>query len=405
MEKKVLMIIFINSDSLDTTCIANVHRLPFFYTLASQLNEASKILVVTHYISLISSVFQQPKRIISQFKKPQLKQILPNMFTWVPWVPWNVSLAERSPFLLHVFRQCLKRSLQSAIKMLDFNNQSIKIVWLTHPYHLHYCGLIDEGFAVYDCYDDFAMLGPKARIDRVRNLERQLVQKSDLVLSTARSLYDRHKQYNANTHYFPNAVEFGLFHQAADPSTTVDERLIQISKPIIGFMGNLSDWFDFSLLHELIIIRPQWSFVFVGGVANNVHEDVTKMKQRQNAFFLGWQKYETLPGILKGFDVAIMPYKMNALMQSVNPNKMYQLMAAGVPIVSTPIPEVLRYSDVISVAGDAQGFVHQIELCLSQRNSSRQDRMISLAAKETWDERVKMVLNLINEGLEARKIF
>lgn len=389
---------------MDTTCAANVHRLPFFYSLASQLNEAGKILIVTRYTSLISSIFQQPRRVIDQFKKYRLKQILPNMFMWVPWVPCNVSLAERSPFLLHVFRQCLKRSLQSAIKMLDFDDQNIKIAWFMNPYHIHYRGLIGEGFAVYNCYDDFAMLGSKVRIDHVRNLERQLVQKSDLVLSTARSLYDRHKQDNANTHYFSNAVEFELFDKANDPATQVAEQLFYIPKPIIGFMGHLCDWFDFSLLLELIIIRPQWSFVFVGEVANNVHKEVVKMKQHQNVIFLGWQKYETLPGILKGFDAAIMPYKMNALMQSVNPDKMYQLMAAGVPIVSTPIPEVLRFSDVISIARDATDFTQQLESCLYQRNSSRRERMISLASKESWDERVKMVLNLINEGLEARKV-
>ncbi len=399
LSKRFNIILYTNSEGLDTSNIANVHRLPMIRALSRQLNGIGNVLVVLRYISPM----QQPSKVMRRLRCTQLHQPFPNMFTWVPWVPWNISIARRSPFLLSVFRHCLRRSLRRAMRIIGFDNEGDRVAWLTHPYHMFYRGIVGEKFTTYECYDDFTLFNSGKINGRLKTIERSLVCASDLILATSQKLFQRHKEDNANTHYFPNAVEFELFDKANDPATQVAEQLLPIPKPIIGFMGNLSDWYDFSLLLKLIIIRPQWSFVFVGEVASNVRE-VVKMKQYQNVFLLGWQEYETLPNILKGINVAIMPYKMNRFMQSVNPNKMYQFMAAGVPIVSTPIPEVLRFSDVISIARDATDFARQIESCLDQQNSSRRERMISLASKESWDERVKMVLNLIKEGLEIRKV-
>jgi len=403
VNREILLVVFMNSAALDTTCSGNVHRLPLIRALSEQLNGTGKVLLVAHYISLISSPLQEPGRIVRQLINSQPQQYLPNVFIWVPWVPWNVSLAERHSLLLGVFRQFLQHSLRRAIEMLKFD-RGIRVAWLTHPYHLYYRGLVSEKLTVYECYDDFVWCRSGRMNNRIRAIERQLARESDVVLATAQTLYHRLKEDNTNTHYFPNAVEFSLFSQAIDPATPVANQLTTIPKPVVGFMGNLSDWYDFSLLLELITSRPKWSFVFVGEVAANVHEEADRLRQCSNVFFLGWQKYEMLPSFLKGFDVAIMPYKLNTLMQSVNPNKMYQLMAAGLPIVSTPIPEALCFSEVISTASDAAGFAQQIELCLSQLNSYRRERQMSIAARECWDKRAEMALWLIEESLKVRNV-
>lgn len=393
---------YINAEGVDTSSISNVHRLPLIYSLAENMRGTGKVLVVTHYVSLLLAPLLQPRRFLNHVAHPSAQQLEENLYIYTPSIPLNLVLAEKVPPLLWMCQQYFGRSLQRTIEAWGFA-ESPRVMWATHPFHVYYTGLIEESLIVYECYDDFPLQYGEKRDHHIMHLEEGLARKSHIILATSRTLCERLREMNAKTYYFPNAVDFNLFNQAMKPETEIAEELLAIRRPIIGFIGELyGPWNDLDLLREVVSRKVDWSFVFIGYIHPGTRLLAKPLMALPNVFFLGWREYYSLPSYLKGFDVAIMPYKTGDFMQSVNPNKMYQLMAAGVPIVSTPIPEILRFTSVIEVADDVGSFIAAIERCLGRKDQTRRMEQITTAKRESWDERTKMVVNMIRESLREK---
>lgn len=397
------IVMYINAEGVDTSSISNVHRLPLIYSLAENMRGTGKVLVVTHYVSLLLAPLLQPRRFLNHVAHSSAQQLEKNLFVYTPSIPLNLVVAEKVPLLLRMCQRYLGRSVKKALEASGFSPESPRVMWATHPFHLYYESLIEESLILYECYDDFPLEYGEKRNNNLMRLEESLARKSRIILATSRSLYERLKKTNANTCYFPNAVDFKLFNQAVDPETEIPNELLAIPRPIIGFMGELyGPWNDLDLLREVVSRKADWSFVFIGYIDPGTRRLAKPLMALPNAFFLGWRDYYSLPSYLKGFDVAIMPYKTGDFMQSVNPNKMYQLMATGVSIVSTPIPEILRFTSVIEVGDDVGSFIAAIERCLGRKDQTRRMEQITIARRESWDERTKMVVNMIRESLREK---
>jgi len=395
------IVMYINAEGVDTSNIANVHRLPLIHALAREMRGIGKVLVVTHYVSFLMTPLFQPKRFLRYLADSSVRRVEDNLYVWTPFIPLNLVLADRMTFLLKLCQWRLRSSLRQTLQVIQSCSDTRRVAWFTHPFHYHYLGLAEEDVAVYECYDDFVSMSGRIISRRVIQLEEGLSRETDIVLATAETLYDRLRGKNSNTHYFPNAVDFELFNQATEPGTLIAPELRSIPHPIIGFMGNLCDWFDLVLLQEVIQMQREWSFIFVGEVAPNIRPLAKQLQALPNTFFLGWQDYYALPSFLKGFDVAIMPYKHNELVQSVNPNKMYQLMAAGVPIVSTSVREITKFRETVELADSPAELYTAIEHSISQNSSARVQKGIEIARKESWDARARNALSILTERLSS----
>jgi glycosyltransferase involved in cell wall biosynthesis len=146
------------------------------------------------------------------------------------------------------------------------------------------------------------------------------------------------------------------------PDVAVPSDLAALPAPRIGFYGNLYDWIDFELLEQLATARPQWSFVMIGPE----YCDVSRLRATGNIHFLGRREPSELPAYCKGFDAGLIPYKLaDPRMESVNPVKLRELLAAGVPVVAADIPEVRGISDYVKTARTKEEFLAALETVLS----------------------------------------
>jgi hypothetical protein len=272
------------------------------------------------------------------------------------------------------------------------------ILWSFMPNVAGLIGRLGERMVVYHCVDDYAEFTGVSR-EAIRRLEADLVRRSDLVLTSSERLRDERLTINPRTHFVTHGVDVGHFGRALDPSTPLPEDLKHLPRPVIGFFGLIADWVDVSLVRAMADRHPDWSIVLVGRVAT----DVSVIEGRPNVRLLGHRPYAALPAYCRGFDAAIVPFRMNDLTVRANPLKLREYLAAGLPVASTPLPEVLRYDALVETGDGDREFVAAVERALTRRSAAavraRHDAMIT----ESWEARVEEIGSLL-QGPLARAV-
>jgi len=198
---------------------------------------------------------------------------------------------------------------------------------------------------------------------------------------SADRLFQSKARINSNTVLIRHGVDFNHFRKALDPDTTVPEEIRNLPRPVIGFFGLIADWVDLELIAAVAKRFPDGSVVMVGKSTT----DTKVLEQEPNIHLLGRKTYESLPGYCKGFDVALMPFRINELTLNANPLKVREYLAAGLPVVSTAIPEV-EVLGLCRIGTDRESFVREVEIALREPGPSgeRSERVRS----ESWDARV-----------------
>ncbi|HZY31457.1 MAG TPA: glycosyltransferase, partial [Candidatus Methylomirabilis sp.] len=230
---------------------------------------------------------------------------------------------------------------------------------------------------VYDCMDHHRGFGNIA--EPILALEGKLTASADLMLVSSMVLYQELSARNPNTVLVRNAADFDHFHGQADAGV-----LRGIPKPIIGYYGAISSWFDVEWVEEAARRRPDWSFVLIG---HTFGADLGELVRLPNVHLLGEQRYESLPGYLAAFDVCCIPFRLNDLTRATDPVKFYEYLCAGKPIVSARLPELAEYADCIYFASDADEFVDAIAQGLAERDDRLASRRIELGRRNGWDAR------------------
>lgn len=242
---------------------------------------------------------------------------------------------------------------------------------------------------VYDCIDNFALFHKGRR--SILDAERVLASEADVVFATADELLERMRQLNPNSILLPNGADFAHFSSASGQIQPPPD-IARIGKPVLGYVGEIAWWFDFDLVRDLATQNPDWSLVLIG----QTHEArASKLGQVPNIHLLGRKPYSELPAYLSRFDVCLLPFKINDLTSAVNPVKLYEYLAAGKPVVSTPMREVLKYRDVVSVAKPDE-FSAAVSSALQSGNEpALVQRRQEVARRNSWDMRVEEILRVI----------
>jgi glycosyltransferase involved in cell wall biosynthesis len=315
------------------------------------------------------------------------REVEPNIFVMDPPVlplP-GVALAER------LNRLILAARLRQLCRRLGIGRP---LLWAFQPNVNWLLGSLNERLVIYHCVDDHSEL-PGVSKAVIAGMERELVGRADIVLTTAEKLRDERRAVNPRTYFIPHGVDVAHFSRALDPATTVAPEIAALPKPVIGFFGLLADWVDLDMIAALARARPRWSFALVG----KTQTDLRPLQGVPNVHLIGQQPYETLPGYCRGFDVGLIPFRMNELTLRVNPLKLREYLAAGLPVVSTPLPEVVRYQDVVHIATNKEGFIREIESALKGRTSERDHGRVDLMRNEGWEARVGEMARLVQERL------
>jgi len=274
---------------------------------------------------------------------------------------------------------------------------SFLILWLSHPFGGEFVGRFSESFVCYDCTEKFALYEGWDRkfLEEVRKRDIAIASKADLILTQTKSHCEEKQRINPNTYLSPNAVDCDLFESNSEKFDF--SRYGITIKPIIGFVGNMSWRIDYRLLHSLATTHPEWSLVFVSPLSDK--SLIKDLKKLPNVYFLGSRSYFNIPQLIRAFDVCIIPYKNTGVENS--PIKLFDYLASGKPIVTTRIPGVMDFADVVYIANSEEDFSKKVEQALKEPPTLA-ERRLARARENSWDVRVKEVWEMIMNKLDSR---
>ncbi|MET0963608.1 MAG: FAD-dependent oxidoreductase [Noviherbaspirillum sp.] len=272
------------------------------------------------------------------------------------------------------------------------------IVWFYTPMALPLLQEVPAGsLVVYDCMDELAAFRNPPR--QLLQRENSLLKCADIVFTGGPSLYRAKKDRHPNVHCFPSSVDVQHFSQALDRANAHPAHR-NIPGPRLGFYGVIDERFDTALIARLAQAHPQWQIVLVGPV---VKIDPASLPRHANIHYLGQQPYEALPQLLAGWDVCLMPFAMNESTRFISPTKSLEYMAAELPIVSTPVRDVVDlHGDVVAIAETPEQFIAACEAALLSPGEERRQRIAIMRdklARTSWDATATAMRELMN-GLE-----
>lgn len=316
---------------------------------------------------------------LRSFTEP-IREPEPNIFVLNPLVV----PAYGNPRVRQFNQRFLAGQVRRAMRKLGFKN-AINMVF--NPAAAIIAGKLGEAQLIYYCVDEYtAFTGVAA--DSLAAQEAELCRKADLVIVSAEKLYDSKSGYNPQTHLIRHGVDFSHFRRALDPATSVPSEIANLPRPIIGFHGLIADWVDLDLMIKVARHFSGGSVVVVGKSTT----DTTKFEAEPNVHLLGRKPYAELPAYCKGFDVAVNPFTINELTLNANPLKVREYLAAGLPVISTAIPEV-EVLGQCRIGHDADEFITEIENALVDPGPTA-ERSNAIRA-ESWEARVDQMRELL----------
>lgn len=248
---------------------------------------------------------------------------------------------------------------------------------------------------IYDILDDLSIYDPdEIRLpenQKVRPHHRVVVGEASVVMVSNPVLYEGHKHERPDLLLIENGVDPAVF----DPDGPATE--IVSDSPVVGYHGAISEWFDFDLVRDVAEARPGLAFVIVGPTDERVAHKADELRRLPNVHLLPRQDVESVVGIIRGFDVGIIPFLVNDMTSGVTPLKMYEYMAMQVPCVSTALPAAVSHGSV-AVAANVEEAVEAIDAVLAGDIDRQRLRNEAMAA--SWDRRIEPLLaRLESDGL------
>ena len=285
-------------------------------------------------------------------------------------------------------RRALKFSLRRVCRQLGFQKP---IMWSFYPASGNIVGALGEERIVYHCVDEYSEFTGTDK-EAILQLERELMAKCDYVIVSSERLYETKKPYNKNTFLVTHGVDVQHFRKACDPLTVVPDEMKRVPGPVIGFFGLIADWVDLDLIRFLATSRPQWTFVLIGKVVT----DLKAIQGLANVHLLGQKPYSSLPAYAKAFDVALLPFVINDLTLAANPLKLREYLAAGLPVVSSAIPEAKRLNHALHIARTNDEWLDVIQRLLASGQTGPQIRISERMDRESWDAKVEELSRIVS---------
>jgi UDP-galactopyranose mutase len=276
------------------------------------------------------------------------------------------------------------------------------VLWFYTPMMFAFAGTLPAAAVVYDCMDELASF--RFADQRLQGLERALLARADVVFTGGHSLFEAKRHLHGNIHAFPSAVDGAHFGLARQAETRVPADQAGLAGPILGFFGVIDERIDLSLIRELAESRPEWQVVMIGPVAKI---DPADLPRRANIHWLGNRAYAELPSYLAGWDVALMPFAINEATRFISPTKTPEYLAGGVPVVSTPITDVIRhYGELgaVTVATTPAEFVAGCEAALAlPATGSWRTEADAVLADISWDRTFASMDRLVGASIRRAR--
>jgi uncharacterized SAM-binding protein YcdF (DUF218 family)/glycosyltransferase involved in cell wall biosynthesis len=294
----------------------------------------------------------------------------------------------------------LLRKLRRWIRAAEFHNP---IVWTFLPTPLARSLIqgLDARLTIYCCIDDFRSSSHGAQ--RITRTEDQLLREADLVFVTSQKLRARAETFGNHVHLFPFGVNYEAFERVRLEAREAPQELVDLPRPVIGYIGGLHQWLDQRLVCAVADSMPEASVVLVGPRQT----DVSLMEQRRNVHLLGPRSHAELPRYIKGFDVGLVPYALSDYTAHVYPTKLNEYLAMGTPVVATDLPEIRRFNDmhggIVAIGTDPDSFVTGVRGAVGPASQDTIEQRLQVAKDNSWSTRIAKMSALIEEALDRRQ--
>jgi glycosyltransferase involved in cell wall biosynthesis len=329
------------------------------------------------------------KKIVSKIRKAFSRPtpVLDSMYLCSPLIlPFH-----RHRFARAINRGLLRFMLWRACRSLGLSKP---LLWIFMPHYRSAIESVTNSGVVYYVVDEYSSQ-PMVDVKMIQTMEREILEKADVVFTVSEELRLSKAKINPNTYLSRHGVDVELFRRATDPQTKPPADLATISRPIAGFFGLIEDWLDLDLIEHLAAEMSEISFVFIGRIV----QDVSRLARFANVHFLGEKSYESLPDYLSAFDVCMLLYKKDVFSKNANPKKLREYLAGGKPVVSVPVREVEEYADYVYIAANREQYVECIRRALDEDSPQRVQERLAAVSNDSWDRKVERLGAIIKDHL------
>jgi glycosyltransferase involved in cell wall biosynthesis len=297
---------------------------------------------------------------------------LPNLHVLIPHLPSGLGENEQA-----LIQQLLLEQLLEDYSMNEY------VLWYYTPMAVCFTRHLSAKAIVYDCMDELSAF--RGAPPGLRAAEAELFSRADLVFTGGQTLFKSKRNQHPSVHCFPSSIDQDFFAAArlidVDPPDQA-----AIPHPRLGFCGVIDERLDLNLLDAAAAMRPDWHFVMIGPVVKISPAD---LPQHANIHYLGAKQYQQLPSYLAGWDVGLLPFARNESTRFISPTKTPEYLAAGLPVVSTPITDVVNpygVNGLVHIAETQQEFVAAVEAALPTRDSQqRLSKVDAFLSHNSWD--------------------
>ena len=284
-------------------------------------------------------------------------------------------------------------------------DQNIKTYscWYYTPMALEYTSHLKPQVTIYDSMDELSAF--RFAPPQLLQMEEELFKKADVVFTGGHTLYQAKKDRHHNIHPFPSSIDKDHFLQARSNKIDAEDQK-HIPNPRFGFYGVIDERFDIELLREVSAQKPDWHFVIIGPI---VKIDVNDLPRAENIHYLGPKKYSELPNYISHWDIAMVMFAINESTEFISPTKTPEYLAAGLPVISTPIKDVIKpygENNLVYIADSAENFIAYAERELNK--TSRKEWLAKVdeyLADESWDNTFEKMNLLINDVKKTNGIY
>jgi len=342
-------------------------------------------------------IYLFPQSLIASYRKKDVflrKKVTDNLSVTNLFLP---AFFGRLEFLKEKYGSIV---LRSRLKYLNFKPEVAIFYSYTYAFLLPSLNSMNIKI-VYDCPDDFSAFSGVPDVSKALRTEENLIADSSVVTAVSKVLCKRISKINSHCFYVPNGVDFDHFHKAR---WLVDkpQEISPLPHPIVGFIGSVEDWINIELICKLAQSHPEYSILLIGPVTFGLEE----LQKYPNIIMLGARKYESLPSYLSCIDVCLIPFKINRLTSASNPVKLYEYLATGKPVVSTPLPEVCdNVSELVYISKDDEDFIRKVEEAVEEPKKPDYEAMVArrvrFAEDNSWEKRIDVFEKLLRQTLQS----
>ena len=318
-----------------------------------------------------------------------VRKISENLYIYKPIEFFPFSL--RNKFFNILSQRFLAVMLKPVMKKIKMK---MPLLWLSYPKNYRLSNYINYTLLCYDCVDEHSFYHLKKNFF-VENLENSLIKKSDFVFASSKKLYNKVRSINENSHFVPNGVDNDFLNFPDKTPEKINNFFNGLKKPVIGYIGALNNWVDYELFEKIISMKSEWSFVIIGPVIPGNEAKFSKIRRKNNVFYVGSKKHFELPFYLCNFDLCIIVYRLNELTESILPIKIFEYFAYGKPVVSTKLPELNEFYGLIQFASSSEEFVEKMEFYLDNITSELIEQMKYTARTNVWKNKIKKIKKII----------